>query len=157
MERNLSRSIILMLGLCLWLNGWGIISEGRRADERPDWWKAYENAPPIQPTPNAIPPQGDVPAVVEEAATRSAPAGVPETLVIQPQSGEPSARLPKAIDGTQVMEQATRDLDRRHSAFWRPFALFGSFLLLGGGAVFGILRWLSQQVPPPPRSSRRRY
>ncbi len=147
----------LLALLCLWLNGWGIISEGRSPNERPDWWKQYENAKPIQPQPTVEPPRGSVPTVVEESVTRSAPASVPDTLVIQPQSGEATTHLPKTIDGAQVMDQATRDLERQRAAFWRPFALFGGFLLLGGGAVFGILRWLSQQVPEPPRARRRRY
>ncbi|MEN3001808.1 MAG: hypothetical protein ABDI19_08210 [Armatimonadota bacterium] len=149
--------VSLMATLCLWLNGWGIISEGRKPHERPDWWKPYENAAPIQPAPQVVPPQGGVPTVVEEAVTRSAPAGVPETLVVQPQSGGAASRLPTTIDGMQVMEQATREIEHQRRALWQPFALFGGFLLLGGGAVFGLLRWLSQQVPEPPRTRRRRY
>ncbi|MCS7066326.1 MAG: hypothetical protein NZL85_08650 [Fimbriimonadales bacterium] len=156
MRRYLT-GVSLITALCLWLNGWGIISEGRSPNERPDWWKQYENAKPIQPSPKVEAPQGSVPTVVEEAATRSAPAGVPDTLVVQPQSGGAASRLPQMIDSAQVMEQATRDIERKRSTFWRPFALFGGFLLLGGGAVFGILRWLSQQVPEPPRTRRRRY
>ncbi|GBC93510.1 hypothetical protein HRbin15_02001 [bacterium HR15] len=146
---------IVLLGLLTM--GWGIISEGRSPNERPDWWKQYENAKPIQPTPSVEPPQGGVPAVTEEAVTRNAAAGVPDTLVIQPQSGVVASPLPKPIDSAQVMEQATRDLEHQHAPFWRPFALFGGFLLLGGGAVFGLLQWLSRQVPEPPRPRRRRY
>jgi hypothetical protein len=103
-------------------------------------------------------PVGHVPLEVDEAVTRRESAGVPETLVIQPQSGSaPTGSLPRTIDGAQVMEQATRDIERERTAFWRPFALFGGFLLLGGGAVFGLLRWLSQQVSEPPRTRRRPY
>jgi len=153
-QQQIAITVIALTGLLT--NGWGIVSEGRSPNERPDWWKPYENAAPIQPAPSVEPPRGSVPVTVEEAVTRSAPAGVPATLVIQPQSGG-TAPLPKTIDGMQVMEQATRDIECRRSAFWRPFALFGSFLLLGGGVVFGILRWLSQQVPEPPRPRRLRY
>ena len=154
----LCRVIANLIGLGLFAGGWGIISEGRSPNERPDWWKQYEDAAPIQPTPRVEKPVGHVPLEIEEAATRSAPAGVPETLVIQPQSGSaPASSLPRTIDGAQVMEQATRDIERRRTALWRPFVLFGGFLLLGGGAVFGLLRWLSQQVPEPPRTRRQRY
>ncbi len=148
-------SLLALLLLCT--NGWSIISEGRDINERPDWWKSYENAKPIQPLPSVQPPQGSTPPIIEEAVTRSAPAGVPETLVIQPQSGGATVRPPRMIDGEQVMAQAQRDVERKRSAFWRPFVLFGGFLLLGGGAVFGLLRWLSQHAPEPPRPYRRRY
>jgi len=156
--KPLCRVIASLIGLGLLAGGWGIISEGRSPNERPDWWKQYENAAPIQPAPRVEKPVGDVPLQLEEAVTRSAPAGVPETLVIQPQSGgAPVSGLPRTLDGAQVMEQATREIERERVAFWRPFALFGGFLLLGVGAVFGLLRWLSQQVPEPPRTRRRPY
>ncbi len=156
-KQHLTRFLGTIAIASLWLFGWSIVSEHRSPNERPEWWKPYENAAPIQPSPTVVVPQGDVPTVVEEAVTRSAPAGVPDTLVIQPQSGVATVSLPRAIDGEQVMQQANRDIERQRVAFWRPFALFGGFLLLGGGAVFGLLRWWSQQVPAPPPVRRRRY
>jgi hypothetical protein len=152
------RTIASLMVLGLFVGSWGIISEGRSPNERPDWWKPYEHAAPLQPTPHVEKPVGHVPLEVDEAVTRRESAGVPETLVIQPQSGSASVSgLPRTIDGAQVMEQATRDIERQRTAFWRPIALFGGFLLLSGGAVFGLLRWLSQQVPEPPRPRRRHF
>ncbi len=134
---------------------WAIGTEGRSPDERPDWWKPYEGATPIQVSPDVVPPKGEVPAVVEEAVTRNAERGVPETLVVSPEGASGTVGLPKAIDGEQVMQSATEDANRRSGGILRGFALFAGFLLFGGGAVFGLIRWWSAQVPEPPKPSRR--
>ncbi len=136
---------------------WGIATEGRSPNERPDWWKNYENAPALQVAPEVEQPKGDTPSRIEEAVTRSAPAGVPENLVIGSEGAQQgSSELAPAINGEQVIQEASRDLGGDTSPFWRGFALFGAFLLLGGGAVFGVLRWLSNQLPEPPKPTRRR-
>ncbi|MER3402948.1 MAG: hypothetical protein C4336_02620 [Armatimonadota bacterium] len=135
---------------------WSIGTEGRSPHERPDWWKQYENVPPVQVAPEVVAPQGSVPNVIEESATRTTGASVPDQLVIQPEGASGSYGIPKSIDGVQVVRTATRDLERSTAPFWRSLALFGGFFLLGGGAVFGLIRWLSAQVPEPPRPTRRR-
>jgi len=136
---------------------WGIGTEGRSPNERPDWWKQYDNAPAIQASPEVIAPKGDTPSVVEESVTRNAPAGVPETLVIGSEGAKQGTTgIAPAIDGAQVIQEASRDLNGSGRSLWRGFALFGAFLLLGGGAVFGAIRWLSNQLPEPPKPTRRR-
>jgi hypothetical protein len=135
---------------------WGIGTEGRSPNERPDWWKPYENAPAIEVSPEVIAPKGDIPSVAEEAVTRNAPGGVPENLVIGSDGAmQGNTPLAPAIDSQQVLQEAARDPDGKPSV-WRGFALFGAFLVLGGGAVFGALRWLSNQLPEPPKPTRRR-
>lgn len=151
------RTILLsVLSMGALMFGWGIATEGRSPNERPDWWKPYENAPAIEVSPDVIAPKGDIPSVVEESVTRNAPAGVPETLVVGSDGAAQGAQgLPTAIDGNQVLQEAARNPDGKRP-IWRGFALFGAFLLLGGGAVFGVLRWLSNQLPEPPKPTRRR-
>ena len=135
---------------------WGIGTEGRSPNERPDWWKPYENAPAIEVSPEVIAPKGDIPSVAEEAVTRNAPGGVPENLVIGSDGAmQGNTQLAPAIDSQQVLQEAARNPDGGRP-LWRGFALFGAFLLLGGGAVFGVLRWLSNQLPEPPKPTRRR-
>jgi len=135
---------------------WGIGTEGRSPNERPDWWKPYENAPAIEVSPEVVAPKGDIPSVAEEAVTRNAPGGVPENLVIGSDGAmQGNTQLAPAIDSQQVLQEAARDPDGKPSV-WRGFALFGAFLVLGGGAVFGVLRWLSNQLPEPPKPTRRR-
>lgn len=145
---------LLTLGLVVC--AFGIGTEGRSPHERPDWWKTYENAAPIEVAPEVKPPSGAPPAVIEEAATRSSGTGVPDQLVIAPDGATGTQGIPKAIDGVQVIQTASRDLKQGSAPFWRPLALFAGFFLLGGGAVFGVIRWLSAQVPEPPRPTRRR-
>ncbi|MCS7300713.1 MAG: hypothetical protein NZ556_04070 [Fimbriimonadales bacterium] len=136
---------------------WSIGTEGRSPNERPDWWKPYENAPAIQVAPEVVAPKGDIPSRTEEAVTRSAPAGVPENLVIGAEGAQHSStELAPAIDGAQVIQEASRDLGGGKPAFWRGAVLFGLFLLLGGGLVLGAIRWLSNQLPEPPHPTRRR-
>ncbi len=136
---------------------WGIATEGRSPNERPDWWKQYDNAPAIQASPEVIAPKGDTPSVTEEAVTRNAPAGVPETLVIGSEGAKQGTTgISPAIDGAQVIQEASHDLNQGKHSLWRGFALLGAFLLLGGGAVFGVIRWLSNQLPEPPKPTRRR-
>jgi hypothetical protein len=144
------------VSLGLLVLSWGIATEGRSPNERPDWWKPYENAPAIEVSPEVIAPKGDIPSVVEEAVTRNAPGGVPETLVVGSDGAmQGTTQLAPAIDGQQVLQEAARNPNGK-PPFWRGFALFGAFLLLGGGAVFGVLRWLSNQLPEPPKPTRRR-
>ncbi|MFN7018945.1 MAG: hypothetical protein ACK4RG_06680 [Fimbriimonadales bacterium] len=136
---------------------WGIATEGRSPNERPEWWKEYQNAPAIEVSPEVVAPKGDTPSVVEEAVTRSAPTGVPEMLVIGSEGAKQgTTSLSPAIDGAQVIQAASRELDQGDRPLWRGFALLGAFLLLGGGAMFGIVRWLSSQLPEPPKPTRRR-
>ncbi|MDW8106045.1 MAG: hypothetical protein RMK45_01055 [Armatimonadota bacterium] len=136
---------------------WGIATEGRRPDERPEWWKAYENAPPLQVNPQVVPPKGDVPSVVEEAVTRNAPAGVPEHLVITPSDlPQGAASAVPTIDTAQVAREAARTAESTTRAWGRSWMLLGVFLLLGGGATFGVIRWLTNRLPEPPQPSRRR-
>jgi hypothetical protein len=135
---------------------WGIGTEGRSPNERPDWWKPYENAPAIEVSPEVVAPKGDIPRVAEEAVTRNAPGGVPENLVVGSDGAmQGTTQLAPAIDSQQVLQEAARAPDGKPSV-WRGFALFGAFLVLGGGAVFGVLRWLSNQLPEPPKPTRRR-
>jgi hypothetical protein len=144
------------VGMSLIALSWGIATEGRSPHERPDWWKPYENAPAIEVRPEVVAPKGDIPSVAEEAVTRSAPGGVPETLVVGSGGAmQGTTQLAPAIDSQQVLQEAARDPDGKRP-IWRGFALFGAFLLLGGGAVFGVLRWLSNQLPEPPKPTRRR-
>ena len=42
---------------------WGIGTEGRSPNERPDWWKPYENAPAIEVSPEVIAPRATSPAL----------------------------------------------------------------------------------------------
>ncbi len=152
--RNWILGILCATSLAL---SWGIATEGRSPNERPDWWKQYDNAPAIQVSPEVIAPKGDTPSVIEEAVTRNAPAGVPETLVIGSEGAKQGTTgISPAIDGTQVIQEASRDLNQSGRSLWRGFALFGAFLLLGGGAVLGVIRWLSNQLPEPPKPTRRR-
>lgn len=149
--------ILGMLCIALLSLSWSIGTEGRSPNERPDWWKAYENAPAIQASPEVIAPKGDTPSVVEEAVTRSAPGGVPETLVVGSDGAmQGTTGIAPAIDGAQVIQEASRNPNGSRNSLWRGFALFGAFLLLGGGAVFGAIRWLSNQLPEPPNPTRRR-
>lgn len=135
---------------------WGIGTEGRSANERPEWWKEYENAPALEVSPEVIAPKGDIPSVAEEAVTRNAPSSVPENLVIGSDGAmQGTTVLSPAIDSEQVLQEAARN-PKVSAPLWRGFALFGAFLLLGGGAVFGVLRWLSNQLPEPPKPTRRR-
>lgn len=145
---------IVLLGLMS--QACAIGTEARGPNERPDWWKQYENVPPTEISPEVVAPKGDVPTVIHESATRTEGTGVPNQLVIRPESTAGSQGIPKSIDGVQVIESATHDLDRSASPFWRPFVLFLGFFLLGGGAAFGLIRWLSAQVPASPRPTRRR-
>ncbi|MCX7925593.1 MAG: hypothetical protein N2554_07270 [Fimbriimonadales bacterium] len=146
--------ILCLVSLAL---SWGIATEGRSPNERPDWWKQYDNAPAIQASPQVIAPKGNIPNVVEEAVTRNAPAGVPETLVVGSEGAKQGTTgIAPAIDGAQVIQEASRDLNAGKRSIWHGFALFGAFLLLGGGAVFGVIRWLSNQLPEPPKPTRRR-
>lgn len=154
---NIRTGITGLLSVWMVVLSWGIATEGRAPHERPEWWKPYENAPAIEVRPEVVAPRGDTPAVIEEAVTRSAPAGVPETLTVQPGGAVPSTSgIPSAIDGAQVIQEASRELNAGRRSFWHGFALFGAFLLLGGGAVFGVLRWLSNQLPEPPKPTRPR-
>lgn len=132
---------------------WGIATEGRRPDERPEWWKAYENAPPLQVSPQVVPPKGDVPSVIEEAVTRNAPTGVPEHLVITPSDLPPDATSAAPVINTaQVAQEAARTTEAPR---WeRRWMLLGAFLLLGGGVAFGIMRWIANRLPEPPQPSR---
>ncbi len=143
--------------LCVGLNSslWSIATEGRLPNERPDWWKEYDNANPIQVAPQVAPPTGEVPLVVEEAVTRYDPT-TPDASTYKPEGAQGTLGLPKAIDSDQVIREASTDLERRPTPIWRPFALFGVFLLVGMLTVLGAIRWFSSQLPEPPRPTRRR-
>ncbi len=145
--------------IAIWSTGWAIATEGRNPNERPSWWKEYENAPAIEVSPQAVAPKGDVPSVVDEAVTRYAPSGVPQHLVITPstaaQHGTAAQNLP-TIDSTQVLREAERQPASGAQLLGRGVAILAVFLLIGGSAAFGIVRWLSQQLPEPPQPSRRR-
>lgn len=148
--------LVGILSLGLLALSWGIGTEGRSANERPEWWKEYENAPALEVSPEVIAPKGDIPSVVEEAVTRNALSSVPENLVIGSDGAmQGTTQLAPAIDSEQVLQEAARN-PKGGTPIWRGFALFGAFLLLGGGAVFGVLRWLSNQLPEPPKPTRRR-
>lgn len=145
---------IVLLGLMS--QAYAIGTEGRSPHERPEWWKQYENAPPVEISPEVVAPKGDVPAIIQESATHTEGTGVPNQLVIRPEGTAGSRGIPKSIDGVQVIESATRELNTSTSSFWRPVMLFLGFFVLGGGAVFGLIRWLSAQVPESPKPTRRR-
>ncbi len=144
---------VLILGLISPI--WGIGTEGRSPHERPDWWKEYDNAKPIEVAPEVVPPKGEVPLVVEEAVTRYDPT-LPDPSTYQPEGMHGTVGLPKAIEGEQVIKEASADLGRKPAPFWRPFVLFGSFFAVGLLAVLGVIRWLSSHLPEPPRPTRRR-
>ncbi len=151
--RNFS---LLLFASLMTVSSWGIGTEGKSLHERPDWWKQYDGAPPIEVRPEVIPPQGDTPSVVQEAVTRNPNQGVPETLVVQPEGTSGTVGIPKAIDSEQVLQSANETLHQQgRGGFLRGIALFVGFLLFGGGAVFGLIRWWSAQVPEPPKPSRR--
>jgi hypothetical protein len=99
------RTVVLsILSVGLLVLSWGIATEGRSPNERPDWWKPYENAPAIEVSPEVIAPKGDIPSVAEEAVTRNAPGGVPETLVIGSDGAKQgTTQLAPAIDSQQVL------------------------------------------------------
>lgn len=124
-------TLLILLCAGAIMQGWSIATEGRSPNERPDWWKPYENAPALEVSPDVIAPKGHIPSVAEEAVTRNAPAGVPETLVVGSDGAAQGAQgLPAAIDGNQVLQEAARNPDGKRP-IWRGFALFGAFLLLG--------------------------
>lgn len=148
--------LVGLLSAGLFALSWGIGTEGRSANERPEWWKEYENAPALEVDPAVIAPKGDIPSIAEEAVTRNAPGGVPENLVIGSDGArQGTTQLAPAIHHEQVLQEAARN-PKGGTPIWRGFALFGAFLLLGGGAVFGVLRWLSNQLPEPPKPTRQR-
>ncbi|GIV07481.1 MAG: hypothetical protein KatS3mg017_0683 [Fimbriimonadales bacterium] len=118
--------ILGILCMALLSLSWGIGTEGRSPNERPDWWKEYENAPAIQASPEVVAPKGDTPSVVEEAVTRNAPGSVPETLVVGSDGAmQGSTSVAPAIDGVQVLQEASHNPNGSRNSLWRGFALFG--------------------------------
>jgi hypothetical protein len=133
---------------------WSIGSEGRKPGERPGWWGNYDNVAPSKPEPVVEGPKGDVPVNVDEAVTRNIAPTRSGTLVITP-SGETAEKVP-AIDGEQVVQEATRDPGDGKPLIWRTLSVFAGFLLAGGACVMGLFRWLNNQAPPPTRRTRRK-